>query len=172
MTSKLFWKNCYKTIWSRVLRPFLHKGLWKVCFTQENRCKAASFRTFLVSTNQNSELFFLLVGGKRATYRDVFGKLMLQNDLESISYSHLYIKEFGRFALHNRITGKWLHFMFFSINHACTNHILSRRLQKVQSYIYLIQEPWFFKGRLRGIKCGQPESIVEYCAKRKAELRR
>ncbi len=30
-------------------------------------------------------------------------------------------------------------------------HILSKRLQKVQTFICLIQEPWFFKGRLRGI---------------------
>ncbi len=30
-------------------------------------------------------------------------------------------------------------------------HILSKRLQKVQAYICLIQEPWFFKGQLRGI---------------------
>ncbi len=27
-------------------------------------------------------------------------------------------------------------------------HILSKRLQKMQAYICLIQEPWFFKGQL------------------------
>ncbi len=37
--------------------------------------------------------------------------------------------------------------------HQCkvTYHILSKWLQKVQTYICLIQESWFIKERLRGI---------------------